>query len=120
MMKTISRKAVISIIVIGIVFVIVGVGGAQYFYKHYLNSIPEEKCWEVHKCHIISDNETLNVESKDEMMVSIPLEGIDGSLVFHVFDVQYSVTEIKCSIDIEVIRPSTNETLYRAENVSDE
>lgn len=120
MMKTILRRMVISIIVIGIVFVIVSFAGARYFHKHYWDSILEEKYWEVHRCHIIGDNETLNVESKDKMIVSIPLEGMDGSLVFHVFDVQYQLTGIKGSIDLEVICPSTNETLYRVENVSDE
>ncbi|MDI6916398.1 MAG: hypothetical protein QMC80_01225 [Thermoplasmatales archaeon] len=120
MMRTISRKTVISVIVIGVVFVVVSFAGARYLHKCYWDSIPEEKYWEVHKCHIIGDNETLNVEAKDEMIASIPLEGMDGRLVFHVFDVQYSVTGIKCSIDLEVICPSTNETLYRAENVSDE
>ena len=119
-MRIISRKAVTSIIVIGVVFVVVSFAGVHYFHKHYWDSIPEEKYWDVHRCHIVCDNETLNVEAKDEMIVSIPLEGMDGNLVFHVFDVRYQLTGIKCFIDLEVICPSTNETLYRAENVSDE
>ena len=120
MMRTISCKRVISIIVIGIVFVVVSFAVAQCLHKCYWDSIPEEKYWEAHKCHVISDNETLNIEAKDEMIVSIPLEGADGNLVFHVFDVQYQLTGIKSSIDLEVICPSTNKSLYRIENVSDE